>query len=243
MQTADKSPQNPDDYRALSPEQLLAVIAEKDTQLLHAEHRQASTDNKLRDTDNRLRDTESQVAEYKHYIRILEEYLRLAKAQKFGASSEKLSFQVDLFDEAELEVELHALENQLPDTDLLNRAKATRKRGFPAALNRVRIELTLGDDEKTGARSTFFTKVKEELEFIPAKLNVLEYWQEKAAFTADDDGEVSRSCMADWIVRLETVFKPLIHLIRAVQNSSDYLQADETRLQVRNMEFPPLLYI
>jgi transposase len=282
MQTAEKKSQNPDDYRALSPEQLLAVIAEKDAQLRHAEHRQASTYNKLRDTDNRLRDTESQVAEHKNYIRILEEYLRLAKAQKFGSSSEKLSFQVDLFDEAELDVALRALENQLPDTDLLKpRAKATRKRGFPAALNRVRIELKLADNEKADARSTFFTKVKEELEFIPAKLNVLEYWQEKAVFTADDGGdvlvaakrpthplgkcvastsllahiitakyadglplyrqegilkryggEVSRSCMADWIVRLEAVFKPLIHLIRAVQNSSDYLQADETRLQV-----------
>jgi transposase len=289
MRKAEARPQTPDDYRALSTEQLLVVIAEKDAQIRHAEHQQATTDsqlcetkNQLTETGSRLRDTESQVVEHKHYIRILEEYLRLAKAQKFGASSEKLSFQVDLFDEAELDVALREFENQLPDADLLKpRAKATRKRGFPAALNRVRIELTLADDEKAGARNTFFAKVKEELEFIPAKLNVLEYWQEKAVFTADDGGdvlvaakrpahplgkcvastsllahiitakyadglplyrqesilkryggEVSRSSMAEWIVRLETVFKPLIHLIRAVQNSSDYLQADETRLQV-----------
>ncbi|SEL04543.1 hypothetical protein [Ectothiorhodospira marina] len=38
-----------------------------------------------------------------------------------------------------------------------------------------------------GATKTFFTKVKEELHFIPAQLKVLEYWQEKAVF--EQDGE------------------------------------------------------
>ena len=53
----------------------------------------------------------------------------------------------------------------------------------PSSLSRVRVELTLTDVEKTGAVRTFFTKVKEELEYIPAQLNVLEYWQEKAVFS------------------------------------------------------------
>ncbi|TQE97793.1 MAG: IS66 family transposase, partial [Spiribacter salinus] len=128
---------------------------------------------------------------------------------------------------------------------------------------------------------TFFTKVKEELEYIPAQLSVLEYWQEKAVFEHDDgdeslvaaaravhplgkciatpsllahiitskyaDGlplyrqqqmfnrlghELSRTSMAQWIVRLEPVLRPLINLMREAQNTSDYLQADETRLQV-----------
>lgn len=38
--------------------------------------------------------------------------------------------------------------------------------------------------------------------------------------------------MAHWVIRLDDVFKPLINLMREVQNSSDYLQADETRIQV-----------
>jgi hypothetical protein len=29
--------------------------------------------------------------------------------------------------------------------------------------------------------------------------------------------------MAHWVIRLDDVFKPLIHLMREVQNSSDYL--------------------
>lgn len=55
--------------------------------------------------------------------------------------------------------------------------KKTRKRGFSASLERVRIELALSDADKAGAQRTFFTKVKEELEYIPAVLKVLEYWQ------------------------------------------------------------------
>lgn len=45
-------------------------------------------------------------------------------------------------------------------------------------------------------------------------------------------GDISRSNMAHWIVRLHDVFLPLIHLIREKQLEGDYLQADETRMPV-----------
>ena len=38
--------------------------------------------------------------------------------------------------------------------------------------------------------------------------------------------------MANWIVRLESQFKPLIDLMRGTQNTSHYINADETRIQV-----------
>jgi len=38
--------------------------------------------------------------------------------------------------------------------------------------------------------------------------------------------------MAHWVIRLDDVFKPLINLMREVQNSGDYLQADESRMNV-----------
>jgi hypothetical protein len=44
--------------------------------------------------------------------------------------------------------------------------------------------------------------------------------------------EISRSNMANWIIGLDDVFKPLMNLIREQQNSSQYLQADETRIRV-----------
>ncbi len=265
----------PDDYRDLDTVALLALLAEKELQLSEKE-------SQLVAKDAQLSATKHHVDKQKTYIHILEEYLRLAAIKRFGASTEKLDFQVDLFDEAELEVALAALDVQLPEEErIAPPTKTTRRRGFSEALNRKRIELLLSDAEKDGALRTFFTKIKEELEFIPAQLNVLEYWQEKAVFPQEDgsdlmvtaqrpvhplgkciaspsllahiitakyaDGlplyrqegilkrygaDVSRSSMAHWIVRLDDVFKPLIQLIREVQNDSDYLQADETRLQV-----------
>jgi transposase len=219
-----------------------------------------------------------------NYIKRLEELLCLNKIQKFTASSEKLSFQVSLFDEAERESLISDLADQLPDdvaeasTDQDMSRKRTRNRGFSAHLARVRIELSLSEEDKAGAQRTFFAKAKEELEYIPASLRVLEYWQEKAVFSQVDGsdiilaakrpihplgkcfattsllaqiitakyadglllyrqegilkrygGELSRTNMTNWIIRLEDVFKPLINLLREEQNNGDYLQADETR--------------
>lgn len=219
------------------------------------------------------------------YIELLEELLRYKKIQQFAASSEKSAHQIHLFDESELEAQIETLRDQLPDDieeadEPARTQRKTRQRGFSENLVRERIELTLSDEERAGAAKTFFTKVKEELEFIPAQLKVLEYWQEKAVFNEEGeerivaaqrpvhplgkcqattsllaylitskyaDGlplyrqekmlkrlghEISRTNMANWIIQLEPVFRPLINLMREVQNSSDYLQADETRIQV-----------
>ena len=91
----------------------------------------------------------------------------MAKVQQFSASSEKVAFQSDLFDEAELEVALSEFEEKLPEDDQVRSQKKKRKRGFSDKLQRVQIRLVLSDEEKAGAVKTFFTKVKEELEFIP----------------------------------------------------------------------------
>ena len=163
------------------------------------------------------------------------------------------------------------------------KARQTRQRGFSANLMRERIEHTLTELEKAGADRTFFTKVKEELHYIPAQLKVLEHWQEKAVFTSKDSAQeeqivaaqrsvhpfgkcsvttsliahviadkyqygmplyrqeskfkglgqpIYRNNMAQWCIRFADAAKPLLHLMREVQNSSSYLQADETRLQV-----------
>ncbi|QLO12779.1 IS66 family transposase [Citrobacter freundii] len=131
----------------------------------------------------------SQIQRRDAHILLLEELLRLRRIQRFAASSEKLH-QLQLFDEAELEADIDALLAQLPD-DLPQtpepKAKTRRQRGFSASLLRERIELTLSDEQKAGASKVFFTKVKEELQFIPAQLKVLEIWQEKAVFERDGE--------------------------------------------------------
>jgi transposase len=41
-------------------------------------------------------------------------------------------------------------------------------------------------------------------------------------------GDITRTTLANWIIRLDYVFKPLINLMREHQLAGDYLQADET---------------
>lgn len=277
MQTRPANALEPTDLSSLSTADLVSVVTGLQQQL-------AAREAALQEKNAQLKSQSSTLKQRDAYIDILEELLRLKRLQQFAASSEKLAHQIHLFDETELEAEIEALRDQLPE-DLQeagapHTTRKRRERGFSASLSRERIELALSDDEKAGASKTFFTKVKEELLFIPAQLKVLEYWQEKAVFGENGeermvaaqrpahplgkciastsllahiitakyaDGlplyrqeqmlkrlghEVSRTSMAHWIVRLEEVFRPLINLMREVQNSSDYLQADETRIQV-----------
>ena len=269
------------DLNGLSTAELLSLVGGLQRQLASKEAELEQRDNVLQ---QQLKTKEELLQQRDQYIQILEELLRWKRVQQFAASSEKMVYQTHLFDEPELEAEIDALRDQLPEgmeeAGAPKPERQRRQRGFSDKLLRERIELTLSDEEKVGAVKTFFTKVKEELEFIPAQLKVLEYWQEKAVFEQDGeeriiaaarplhplgkctatpallaylitskyaDGlplyrqeqmfkrlghELSRTSMANWIIRLDEVFKPLINLMREVQNSGAYLQADETRIQV-----------
>lgn len=88
-------------------------------------------------------------------ILLLEEIIRLRRAQKFAASSEKSTFQLGLFDEAELEAALGAAITKLPEEPdespelkALRKERKTRNRALPAGLPRTRIELLLSEVEK-----------------------------------------------------------------------------------------------
>lgn len=291
MKSAPQRPDKSSPYEGLSADALLAILAEKDDRITAHEQQIHARDHAIEERDRTIRGRDAR-------IKLLEEQLRLATIRKFAVSSEKLPFQVNLFDETELEAALRELDEDLgtsadeqddQEVEQQCRRSRKRKRGFSASLRRERIELLLAEADKDGALKTFFTKVKEELSYIPPQLKVLEYWQEKAVFAADGEQEgqqgegeerivaaqrpahplgkcfahasllayiitakyadglplyrlegilkreghgVSRSVMANWIIRLEDVVRPLLNLIREEQNSYRYLQADETRIQV-----------
>lgn len=149
-------------------ERLKALLAEKEAQL------QTQSD--------RL---QSQSAR----IDVLEEVVRHLKIKRFMPSSEKTNAdQFLLFDEAELctdpKVEQHEKDNQ--DQSKNNTSKPRGRKPLSNDLPREQIFLYLTDEQKTGAKSTFFAKVKEELDIVPAKIRVLEYMQEKAVFDNND---------------------------------------------------------
>lgn len=73
-----------------------------------------------------------------------------------------------LVDEAEQKVEIDELREELPgnveEADAPPRFRKRRQCGFSNTVLRERIEQTLSDKEKAGAK-TFFTKVKEDLQY------------------------------------------------------------------------------
>jgi len=119
-------------------------------------------------------------------INLLEEFLRLERHKRFGCSSEKSPHQVELFNEAELasdETDADTAEITHPtDSDEKAPKKKPGRKGFSQSIPRVQVFINLTDEEKEGAIDTFYSKVKEELDIVPAKVQILEYMQEKAVF-------------------------------------------------------------
>lgn len=220
-------------------------------------------------------------------INVLEEMLRLNKVERFGASSETNPLQGNFFNEAELLGDDADDEEQTPDSDdsASVQDKPKQKRGKRKPLNadipRVQERYLLSDEQREGAIDTFFVTVKEELDVVPAQVQVIEYLQEKAIYLDDKGqrkviaavrpahplgksiasvallayiiiskycdglplyrlegilkrygGSINRSTMASWLIRLSVQLQPVVNLLREVQLTADYLQGDETRLQV-----------
>ena len=101
MKLKPGAPSKTPDLSGLSTAELLSVVED-----LQQELAAKSAEIQQRDQAVKQRD---------HTIQILEELLRWKRIQQFGASSEKSAHQIQLFDEAELEVEIDALRDQLPD--------------------------------------------------------------------------------------------------------------------------------
>lgn len=146
--------------------QWLAMIAEKDHQLLMTQTALSDTQNQLSLSQQHLADVQQRIDQQQHYIRQLEEYLRLTKTQTFGASSEQNPYQGHLFDEAELCVALDELESQLPQEDHVRSKPKQRRRGLSPELERVRIELKLDEAQKQGAQRTFFNTFQHNLKCL-----------------------------------------------------------------------------
>lgn len=225
------------------------------------------------------------IAEQKKRIALLEEYLRLERARLYGRSSEKSSLQGEIFDEAELVDCGEEVENEASETEKKHK-KSQGRRPLSPSLPRFQEKIELSPEEKEGAIDTFFSKVREELDIIPAKVRVKEILQEKAVFLEPQDdnqperriikaaelprhpipksavttcmlayiivakfcdalplyrqekilarygGSVTRTTMANWLMRLSRQLQGLINLMYEHQRTGRVINADETRIQV-----------
>jgi transposase len=144
----------------------------------------------------RRRDAEREVelAARERRIRLLEEALRVLNADRFGASREKLHVapgQAELFNEVEALVELQSVigvEAELKATPLreVTPAKTTAgRKAIAAHLPRVPVNHDLPETERQCACGTALkeigTEISEQLDYVPAKIQVLQHIRKKYA--------------------------------------------------------------
>lgn len=131
----------------------------------------------------RLSQNDEVMASQRQQIALLEEKLRLLRTQRFGRSSEQSDAQQALFEDDTSE----SAPPVEPEPETRKKPRRRKSKGFSASIPREAVYLRLSEDEKRGAHERFFVKVKEELDIEPARVRVLEYWQEKAVFIDQDD--------------------------------------------------------
>ena len=240
----------------------------------------------LEQKDQALDQKSAELKNQQALINVLEEKLRLMNQRKFGTSSEKNLSQKDwIADEAEVlaDNQPDADDGEIePDPEPKDKPRKSRSRkGFSDSLPRIQKYLRLSEEERQGALETFFVKVKEELDIIPAQAQVIEIMQEKAVYLNEDGerslkaavrpahpigksiasinlltwvvvakyadgmplyrlekvlarygGEITRTTLANWMIRLSATLQPLLGRLETQLMLADYIQGDETRLQV-----------
>jgi len=196
MKTSPKNTHQMTDLSGLSAAELLSLVSSLQQKLGDQHESLRQKEEALNAQNNIIRHQEQHAKKREQYIELLEEQLRLKLIQQYAAKSEKSAHQIHLFDEVEMESDIAELKAQLPDDvvseddEPQSKQNKRRQRGFSDNLERIRVELRLTDEERNGAIKTFFTKVKEELEYIPASLRVREIWQEKAVFNENDEESI-----------------------------------------------------
>jgi transposase len=147
----------------------------------------STSSNSLPDDVEALREIIAQQAEQ---ISALEEYVRLLKHHRFGARSERASIdQLGLFNEAEAMVATEEITSEIEGRETAVAAHTRKKSGrkpLPDMLPRVEIVHDLPEDEKVCAHDghaleEIGREVSEQLEIIPATIQVLRHIRPKYA--------------------------------------------------------------
>jgi len=154
--------------------------------------------------EQRIVELENQVEKLQSRNQYLEELFRLAQHKKFGASSEAHSGQGELFDEAESVDEVAEETTQAPaEQDVIRSYKRNKpkRKPLPANLPRETVVLDLAEEDKIcdccgHALHQIGEDRAEKLEFVPAKVKVIETVRPKYACRQcekQDDGSREQS--------------------------------------------------
>jgi transposase len=161
-------------------------------------------------------------------IAMLEEIVRLEKLKKYGASSEKSPDQHDMFNEAELvDTAAPLADEDAPEAKIPARATPKKKgrKPLPLDLPRVRIEHDISENEKICPcgcqRVVIGEDCSEQLDIIPAKIQVLVHARKKYACPACEEGVLTAQLPAQPIPKSNASPGLLAHI--ATQKYQDAL--------------------
>lgn len=169
---------------------------------------------------------EAKIKERERYIRLLEEALRLMRAEKYGASRERLGEapgQRGLFNEAEAAMDvLDAVGFEPPlDATPLREDKAPAKspgrKALPAHLPRVEVRHELSALERMCGCGSALTEIgaetSEQLDYIPAKIQVIRHVRPKYACSHCHIGVKIAPVPAQFLPRSNISARMAAHLI------------------------------
>jgi transposase len=162
-------------------------------------------------------------------IRLLEEALRVLRADKYGASREKLGVapgQRGLFNEVEAVIELTEVVGVPPELSATplreTRASETKagRKAFAAHLPRIEIRHELPEDERICACGAALTEIgaaetSEQLDYIPAKVQVIRHVRPKYACACCHNGVKIAPVPAHILPRSNAAPGLLAHLVTA----------------------------
>jgi len=169
-----------------SMESLRCLLLEKENVI---NEKQAIIDDRQNAIDRHSEIIQSQ----KSRMAFLEDQLHLQKIKQLSASSEKNPHQLSLFNEAE-EVEEQQVEPEPEDNP--KKKKTSGRKGLNPDILRIQQRIELSETEKDGTIETYFVKVKEELDIVPAQVQVIEIMQEKAVFLSEAK---ERKLLSAWL--------------------------------------------
>tara|TARA_R110002073_G_scaffold333209_1_gene520423 strand:+ start:78 stop:1571 length:1494 start_codon:yes stop_codon:yes gene_type:complete len=158
-------------------------------------------------------------------IKTLEEYIRYMKQQQFGASSEKLSAdQMVLFDESEaLDLDIDTEDETV---DIPTHTRKKKRASIPAHLPRTDIIHDLPENEKVCPKDGTELKhigdeYSEQLNYIPAKIDVLRHVRRKYACPCCQSYLITASKPPQAIER--SIASPILLATIAIQKYCDGL--------------------
>ena len=152
-----------------------------------------------------VHDYQLTVDEMTEKLKWYEEQFRLFKQHQFGVSSEKISDQMDLFNEAESVLDRVGLDEDEPEETITYQRKKPGRKPLSKHIPREIIRHELPDSERVcqcgHALHEAGEDSSEQLEIIPAQIKVIEHIQVKYGCRACENGIITASKPAQPIPR------------------------------------------